>query len=247
MAKSMDSPQPLRKKNYLDTIQSSQNILSADVAKEYIAVPGIQGEKGDQGPKGDTGETGPAGPQGPRGEQGKQGPQGEKGEPGKGIGYDSPSGQFPGWAMYTNANKNGTRLGPERGDDGWVNLGFTVDQDLSQEDYLPLGSVSLWMPESNKFNFKSLKVGSKIDIRYDFSITTSSNYTELWIRLFDEKIINPITGYVANFKYQYTYDMSFFQTIYIENNRINNYGGFPQARTDLESNLLLKKIYISVS
>jgi hypothetical protein len=243
----MESPQPLRKKNYLDAVQSSQNILPPEPGKEYIAVPGIQGEKGEQGNKGDAGERGPEGPQGPKGDQGRPGPQGERGEPGKGIGYDSPSGQFPGWVMYANSNKVGTRIGPERGDDGWVTLDFNVDQNLSQEKYIPVGSVSLWMPESNKFNFKGLKIGSKIDIRYDFSITTSSNYTELWIRLFDEKISNPITGYVANFKYQYTYDMSFFQTIYIDNNRINNYGGFPQARTDLESELLLKKIYISVA
>jgi len=246
MAKSMDSPQPLRKKNYLDTVQSSQNILPSESGKEYIAVPGIQGERGEQGPKGDTGERGPEGPQGPKGEQGRTGPKGERGEPGKGIGYDSPSGQFPGWAMYANINKSGTRLGPDRGDDGWVSLDFSVNKEESQEKYLPINSTSLWISDINKFNFKGLKPGSKVDIRYDFSITTSSNYTELWIRLFDEKISNPITGYVANFKYQYTYDMSFFQTIYIDNSRINNYGGFPQARTDLESSLLLKNIYISV-
>ena len=50
MAKSMESPQPLRKKNYLDAVQSS---TPQELDKQYIAVPGIQGERGEPGPKGD--------------------------------------------------------------------------------------------------------------------------------------------------------------------------------------------------
>jgi hypothetical protein len=96
------------------------------------------------------------------------------------------------------------------------------------------------------FNFKSLKLGAKVDIRYDFTITTESNYTELWFRTFNEKYSNSPTSYVANLKYQYSYDMSFFQTVYIDDQRIKGYGARPQARTDSESSLWLKGIYISV-
>jgi len=96
------------------------------------------------------------------------------------------------------------------------------------------------------FNFKGLKLGAKVDIRYDFTITTESNYTELWIRTFNEKYSNSPTSYVANLKYQYSYDMSFFQTVYIDDQRIKSYGARPQARTDSESTLWLKGIYISV-
>ena len=108
------------------------------------------------------------------------------------------------------------------------------------------GHNSLWLSETGMFNFKGLKIGAKVDIRYDFTITTESNYTELWIRTFNEKYHSSPTSYVANLKYQYSYDMSFFQTIYIDDQRIKSYGARPQARTDLESSLLLKGIYISV-
>jgi hypothetical protein len=105
---------------------------------------------------------------------------------------------------------------------------------------------ALWLSDMNMFNFKALKIGAKIDIRYDFTITTESNYTELWIRTFNEKYHNSPTSYVANLKYQYSYDMSFFQTLYIDDQRIKGYGAKPQARTDSESTLLLNGIYISV-
>ena len=78
MAQNMEPPQPLKKKNYLDAVKSSS---PQELEKQYIAVPGIQGEPGLTGPKGDKGDAGPAGP---KGDQGKPGPQGERGEPGRG-------------------------------------------------------------------------------------------------------------------------------------------------------------------
>jgi len=244
MATSMEPPQPLKKKNYLDAVKSS-NPQEPD--KQYIAVPGLQGENGIQGPKGDKGEKGDTGPEGPKGDQGKAGPQGERGEPGKGgEGYDSPSGQYPGWAYYKNKLNKPTMLGPQRGDDGWVSIDFYSDENFLKQDYLMKGHNSLWLSEMNMFNFKALKLGAKVDIRYDFTITTESNYTELWLRTFNEKYHNSPTSYVANLKYQYSYDMSFSQTVYIDDQRIRGYGARPQARTDSESSLLLKGIYISV-
>jgi hypothetical protein len=244
MAKNMESPQPLRKKNYLDAVQSS---TPQELDKQYIAVPGLQGETGLTGPKGDKGDKGDIGPQGPKGDQGKPGPQGERGEPGKGgEGYDSPSRQYPGWAYYKNGSDKLSILGPQRGDDGWVSLNFYPNLESSNQEYIMKNSNELWLSETNMFNFKSLKLGAKVDIRYDFTIATESNYTELWFRTFNEKYSNSPTSYVANLKYQYSYDMSFFQTVYIDDQRIKGYGARPQARTDSESTLWLKGIYISV-
>ena len=241
MAQNMESPQPLRKKNYLDAVQSS---TPQELEKQYIAVPGLQGETGLTGPKGNKGDPGP---EGPKGDQGRPGPQGERGEPGKGgEGYDSPSGQYPGWVYYKNESNKLSILGPQRGDDGWVSLNFYPNLESSNQDYIMKNTNQLWLSDTNMFNFKSLKLGAKVDIRYDFTITTDSNYTELWIRTFNEKYLNSPTSYVANLKYQYSYDMSFFQTVYIDDQRIKSYGSRPQARTDSESTLWLKGIYISV-
>lgn len=243
MATSMDPPKPLKKKNYLDAVKSSD----PKEIKEFIAVPGIQGEKGEQGPKGEKGDKGDPGPQGPKGDIGKTGPQGERGEPGKGAeGYDSVSGQYPGWAYYENLSDIPTHLGPQRGDDGWVSIVFNPKKDLSNNIYMPKGSNELWHSDMNMFNFKSLKLGAKVDIRYDFIISTESNYTELWFRTFNEKYKKIPTSYVANLKYQYSYDMSIYQTIYIDDQRIKGYGARPQARADMESQIILKGIYISV-
>ena len=101
MAKSMDFPP---KKKYLETIKEVRTT-------EYIAVPGITGEKGEIGPAGPKGEPGPKGDKGDKGDIGRQGPQGERGEPGRaGDGYDSPSGQYPGWAYYANQSTHTYRL-----------------------------------------------------------------------------------------------------------------------------------------
>jgi hypothetical protein len=235
MAKSMDFPQ---KKKYLETIQEVKTT-------EYIAVPGITGEKGEVGP---PGPPGPQGPKGDKGDIGKTGPQGERGEPGRaGDGYDSPSGQYPGWAYYANKSMQESRLGPERGEDGWVNFFLDIDESKTIETYLPNRSVSLLNPTTRNINLKTLKVGAKVDIRYDFSIETYSSNTEVWIRtLLRDEQISPM-GYVGLLKYQYSYDISHCQTIFINSDKIKNYGGQPQIRTDNESSFILKGIYVSVS
>jgi hypothetical protein len=235
MAKSMDFPP---KKKYLETIQEVKTT-------EYIAVPGIAGEKGEIGP------PGPAGPQGPKGDKGdigRQGPQGERGEPGRaGDGYDSPSGQYPGWAYYANKSTQESRLGPERGEDGWVNFFLDIDQSKTIEAYLPNRSVSLLNPTTRNINLKTLKVGAKVDIRYDFSIETYTSNTEVWIRTLLRDEENSPMGYVGLLKYQYSYDISHSQTIFINSDKIKNYGGQPQIRTDNECSFILKGIYVSVS
>lgn len=235
MAKSMDFPP---KKKYLETIQEVKTT-------EYIAVPGITGEKGEVGP---PGPPGPQGPKGDKGDVGRAGPQGERGEPGRaGDGYDSPSGQYPGWAYYANKSTHQYRLGPERGEDGWVGFFLDIDESKTIETYLPNRSVSLLNPTTRNINLKTLKVGSKVDIRYDFSLETYTSNTEVWIRtLLRDEEISPM-GYVGLLKYQYSYDISHCQTIFINSDKIKNYGGQPQIRTDNEGSFILKGIYVSVS
>lgn len=238
MAKSMDFPN-VPKKKYSQTVQES--------GIQYVAVPGIQGYQGDQGPKGDKGDQGPQGEKGDKGSTGPQGPKGERGDPGKGAeGYDSVSGQYPGWAQYKNKNLKEVRLGPERGDDGWVSIDFEKNEEESNETYLPKMSTSLWNDVAKSFNFKGLKIGSKVDIRYDFTLTTYMNNTEVWARVFipDYEKIN--TGYVGTLKYQYSYEMSYSQTIYIDAQRAKSLGGTIQFRADNESSIILNDIYISI-
>ena len=238
MAKSMDFPN-VPKKKYSQTVQES--------GIQYVAVPGIQGYQGDQGPKGDKGDQGPQGEKGDKGSTGPQGPKGERGDPGKGAeGYDSVSGQYPGWAQYKNKNLKEIRLGPERGDDGWVSIDFEKNEEESNKTYLPKMSTSLWNDVAKSFNFKGLKIGSKVDIRYDFTLTTYMNNTEVWARVFipDYEKIN--TGYVGTLKYQYSYEMSYSQTIYIDAQRAKSLGGTIQFRADNESSIILNDIYISI-
>ena len=238
MAKSMDFP---KKKKYSETVQEEKLI-------EYISVPGMQGEKGDIGPQGPQGERGLKGEKGDPGKRGPEGPKGERGEPGKGSeGYDSPSGQYPGWAYYKNKNQSAIKVGPERGDDGWVSFFLNIDEEQKNENYLPNKSVSLLNKSARNINLKTLKVGARVDIRYDFSLETYANNTEVWIRtLLRNEDLSP-TGYVGLLKYQYFYDLSYSQTIFINNDTTRNYGGVPQIRLDNEGAVIIKGIYISVS
>ena len=234
MAKSMDFP---KKKKYSETVQEEKQI-------EYISVPGMQGEKGDIGPVGPVGPQGPQGERGIQGKDGREGPQGPKGDPGRGggQGYESPSGQYPGWAYYKNKSENKIKIGPERGDDGWVSIFLEVDEEQSIEKYLPSKSVSLLNQVAEKINFKGLQNGAIVNIRYDLEIETYNNNTELWIRTFSVDDENSVTGYLGNLKYQYTYDLSFYQTIFIEDRAIKVFGGIPQIRSDNEGAVILNGV-----
>jgi Collagen triple helix repeat (20 copies) len=245
ISKNMDAP----KTRYAEAIKSTKITELSNT--EYIAVPGIQGEKGDigpAGPPGPQGEKGERGIPGKDGKEGKEGPQGPRGEPGRGggEGYDSPSGQYPGWAYYQNKNKKPLFLGPDRGDDGWVDILMDDDIDNNILKFLPSGSVSLWNSVTQRINFKQLKVGAKVDIRYDIALTTDTNSTEAWIRTYIPKVESP-TGYIGMLKYKYPYEMSVSQTLYVDLSKIRSEGAIIQARADSESAIMLKGMYISVS
>ena len=238
----MDAP----KTRYAEAVKSTKSIENNNT--EYVAVPGIQGEKGEPGPIGPQGPEGPRGERGIPGKDGPQGPQGPKGDPGRGggEGYESPSGQYPGWAYYQNKNKKPLLLGPDRGDDGWVDILMDDDKDNNILKFLPIGSVSLWNSVTQRINFKQLKVGAKVDIRYDIALTTDTNSTEAWIRTYIPKVESP-TGYIGMLKYKYPYEMSINQTLYVDLSKIRSEGGIIQARADNESSIILKGMYISIS
>lgn len=235
MATSMDFP---KKKKYSEVVEPKAII-------EHIAVPGIQGEKGEVGP---PGPQGPQGPKGEKGDPGKQGPPGPKGDPGKGAeGYDSASGQYPGWAYYANRNKQIIKIGPERGDDGWVSFSVDIDKDKTIEQYLPNNSVSLFNETTRNINLKTLKIGAKVDVRYDFVVEPLSNNTEIWMKtLLRDEEKSPY-GYAGLLKYKYQYDFSYSQTFFVTSDTVRNYGGTPQIRADNESLFVLNGIYIAVS
>ena len=242
MAKNMEFPS--KKKKYSEIVDNPINI-------EYIAVPGIQGEKGEQGPQGPIGDAGPQGPKGDKGDQGAQGPKGPKGDPGEPGGtaeaYDSPSKQYPGWAYYQSLNMEKIRVGPDRGDDGWVDLFLKVDKPNSIETYLPKNCVSFVTDSARKINYKTFNLGAKVDIRYELEIETYSTNTEVWIRTFSSKNIYSTIGHIGSIKYQGIYSFSFLQTIFILNASMKSFGGKPEIKSDNECLVTLKGIYIAVS
>lgn len=236
MAKAMDFPGYSKKKYSSITSENNYN------EKLSISVPGPQGPSGPQGPKGDPGKDGERGPQGI---QGPQGPKGDKGLDGKDA--ISAAGQAMGWAHYYSDDSYLIQSGPDKGEDGWVSINFKNGSMRKNEEYLPKDSSSFWNDDSRKINFRAMKLGSKIDIRYDLSIETYSNNTEFWFRTFFPLLEKDISSYFGSFKYQYTYDISVYQTIFLTDQLIRSSGGIPQVRTDSACSVSLKAIFISVS
>lgn len=237
MAKSMDFPGSPKK--YSETINNSYQL---EQPISFVAVPGPQGERG------------PEGKQGPQGVEGKQGPQGDPGKPGKdgknglhGINGESVlslSGQKHGWAHYSNLNKTNIQLGAEYGNDGWVK--FSVDcKGNNNEIYLPENHVSIYNPKAQRFNFKNIKVGSIVTVRYDITITTFSNNTEVLFRTFIPGS-DPVVGFAGNLKYQFDYDLSLEQTLFVDSEKIKDSGAYPEILTDNPCSMVAHSIYASV-
>ena len=242
MSISMDFPESNRKKKYSENINPTPNI---DPAFAYIPVPGPQGEKGPKGDKGDPGERGPRGEKGDAGEPGIPGINGKNGKDGKSSlpTYEQQSG----WAYYENLKKHTFKLGISKGDDGWVNIFVDGNGKNTIEKFLPKDCTSLWNTESRKFNFKSLKTGTVVNIRYDIVLSTLSNNTEVWARTFIPfQEISPET-YVGSLKYQYDYQISIENTLFILNDEVIRHGAYPQIRTDNDSLAIIKGIYVKVS
>lgn len=242
ISKSMDSP--IRKSNYADQVSQSQ---VQESTLSFLPVPGPQGVQGPQGPRGDKGEVGPQGAKGDRGEPGKPGKDGKDGRDGQdGKSVISPSGQQMGWGYYENGQIRQIRTGADQGNDGWVQMSLKSVGSNSVERFLPNGSVALWNDSTKKINLKAVEIGSIITICYYISLTTYSNNTEVWFRtLVDSEDLSPVT-YIGNLKYQYDYDFSVEQKIFVNDFKFQNFGGVPQIRTDNACEATLKSLYISV-
>lgn len=236
ISKNMDSPYG-KKVNYAKQVKES-----IEENPTFIAVPGPQGATGPQGPAGPQGLQGPTGPQGP------QGPKGERGSPGKdGISILSPSEQNLGWAYYQDLNTPEKVTGADSGDDGWVNLYVDSLGKKTNEYFLPKGHVSLWIPQARRLNFKNINIGAIVNIRYDLEINTFANNTEVWMKtLVSDEDQSPIT-FIGQLKYQYSYDLSCEQKVFVYSKIFQQAGGTPQIRTDNPCHVKLKGIYISVS
>lgn len=240
-SKNMDFPVS-KKTNYAAKVQESQSPIPEMSNLVYMPVPGPEG------PKGPKGEVGPAGPQGPKGEKGDPGKDGKDGKHGKdGVSFISTSGQEVGWAEYKNKSEDVVRLGADKGEDGWVSLYIDSESAKSNEKYLPKGVNGLYNPTSRRINLKPLQLGTKVDIIYSFEITTFGNNTEISLRSYFPNSKSEIISYIGNLKYQYTYEMSISQTIFLSNEQDKISGFVPQLRSDLDCIAKLKSMQIYVS
>lgn len=236
MAKSMDFPGKAKK--YSDNLSQAYEL---EQPLPYVAVPGVQGERGEKGLQGDRGPEGAVGPKGEDGNPGKDGKDGKNGES-----MLSPSGQKIGWARYSNLNQKNIILGATRGDDGWVSLGVDGKGE-NNEEFLPQNNVSLYNPETQKINLKGLKVGSIITIRYDISLSTFANNTEVWFKTsIPSTDIGTIT-FSGNLKYQFEYDLSLQHTLFLENDKMRTLGAISQILTDNDAAMKIKALYVYVS
>jgi hypothetical protein len=241
VSKSMGFPEDARPSNGYasQVIEQANQTLSPSLS--YIPVAGPQGERG---PKGEKGEKGDPGQNGHNGQDGKPGQKGDRGPEGKSS--LSASGQQAGWASYYDIATKPQSLGISRGDDGWVSV-FIDAKGKNNETYLPDDCVTLYNSVSRTLNFKGVKIGSIVKVTYNIELTTFVNNTEVWVRTDFKDLGFCPTKFVGSFKYQYTYDLSVDQEFYIEDKTMWATGATPQIRTDFDSTVRLKSIYISVS
>ena len=234
----MDFPSN-KKSNYASKVQAAQAPSSEISNLVYMPVPGPEGPRG---PKGEIGPAGLAGPKGDRGDAGKDGKNGQDGKS-----FETASGQQHGWAVYRNSSDQVIRLGADKGDDGWVNFYLEADSKNTNEKFLPQKVTSLYNAAARRLNFKPLNLGAKIELVYSFEVETFGNNTELWLRTYFPNSKEEMVSYIGSLKYQYAYEMSVSQTVFLDkdSNRIS--GAVPQLRSDLDCIVRVKSIHISVS
>jgi hypothetical protein len=232
---------PVNKKTgYAAQVQQAQ-MQPATPGVAYMPVPGPQGP---QGPKGQEGPPGKDGEPGKPGKNGEKGPQGLPGKDGKS--YLPKYEQAAGWALYESEEEKFFKLGVSRGVDGWVDVYLDPKNLKITEKYLPEGEISLYNPNSRKINLRHLNLGSQIQVSYTFELTTFNNNTEIWFRSIFPNSETSVTSFVANLKYQYTYELSATHNLVIKTEQDRVSGIIPQIRSDLDAVAKLKNIYISV-
>jgi hypothetical protein len=230
--------------SYIKQVKKTQetgNLLSPEI----IPIPGPQGPIG---PTGRPGEPGPKGDPGSKGEQGEQGARGERGLPGKdGLSYLPVYGQKTGWATYDSEIITPVRVGIDRGDNGWVSTYLAKKGIKTNEKYLPDNNTSLYNYTARRINLKHFNLGSQISITYNILLNTYSNNTEVWVRSYFSELEEGIVSYVGLLKYQYSYQFSITQTLYLDSEEKARLGVVPQIRTDMDGEAILNSISISVS
>jgi hypothetical protein len=205
---------------------------------QFFAVPGPQGPQGIPGPKGEKGDPGESitGPKGEKGPSGKDGIDGKS--------YFPKYQQNAGWAFYKNKNTNTIPTGATRGEDGWVGL-FISSTDII-EDFLPEGSVSLYSNDIRKINTRGIKVGAQVQITYEIEVITFNSNTEVWMKSEFLDMEDSVTTFCANLKYQHNYEMTVTHNLAVLTEKHRVAGIVPKIRTDLDSAVKIKSIYISV-
>lgn len=239
-SKSMDFP-GAKKSSYAAQVEQTQSSPYQENTLSFLPVPGPQGP---QGPPGRDGIDGSVGPEGPQGQIGQKGDTGQKGQDGKTF---LPNyGQPPGWAKYISDNSKPTKTGASFGEDGWVSLVLGNVSRETVEKYLPENSKGLYGKETKRINLKGLELGTQLQITYDFEITTYSSNTEVWFRSFFPESKAEVISFVASLKYQYSYDLSVTQNLFLNSDADKISGIVPQVRTDMDSIVILKSIAVSV-
>lgn len=239
VSKNMDFPIS-KKAAYASQVENQQNIIT-DNSVGYIPVAGPQGPRGLQG---EPGPEGPKGEPGQDGQKGQKGDTGQKGQDGKSSlpNYNQPAG----WAKYVSNNPKPTKTGASQGEDGWVSLILSDVSRGTVEDYLPSNSQGLYGRDTKRINLKGLELGTQLQITYDFEITTYSSNTEVWVRSFFPESKSEVISFVASLKYQYSYDLSVTQNLFLNSDADKISGITPQVRTDMDAIVLLKSIAVSV-
>jgi len=237
VSKSMDFPK--KKSGYADKVAQQANSKPESESNNFLPVPGPQGP---MGPKGDRGPKGEVGQKGPKGDAGASGKNGKDAED-----FAPVYKQKPGWAKYVNEDPDDIKLGASQGEDGWVS--FYIDElnkKESIEKFLPDNATSLYGTSIRKINLRELKVGSQIRISYNYEVTTFSNNTEIWARSYFKQTGKELVSFMANLKYQHTYEMTVTHDIYLESEKDRGTGITPQLRSDMDAYANLKSITISV-
>ena len=112
---------------------------------------------------------------------------------------------------------------------------------------MPDGSVSLYSSDIRKINTRGLKVGAQLTITYEIEVVTFGSNTEVWMRSRFHGIDDSTTTFCANLKYQHNYEMTVTHTMAIFSELHKTAGIIPQIRTDLDTAVKIKSIYISVN
>lgn len=239
MAENVEFPIVRKKPSPYEKDHKPSQDFSTPEGPQYIAVPGPAGP---QGPKGEKGERGEEGKEGP------MGPSGPKGAPGKdGASYLPVYGQKTGWARYANKNLEQIALGANRGKDGWVSFYIDAKGKETREEFLPQQSVSLYNTEAKRINTKSLQIGTRIAVTYDFDVSTLSANTEIWLQSIFPTSGKAYTSFVAMLKYEYDYSFTVTQHLTIDNEADRVDGIVPKMRSDNNCIFVPRSITISVS